>query len=125
MELETVTRAMDKIEGFPTALKTVVQHLLISHHGEYEFGSPKLPMIREALVFHYMDDLDSKMAAIRSALATPSGDDEWSSYSSALGRKFLKLDAFLSGAKPADPATPTTNAAPEQLTLQPEPNAKA
>jgi hypothetical protein len=31
---------MDKIEGFPAALKTVVQHLLISHHGEYEFGSP-------------------------------------------------------------------------------------
>jgi len=39
----------------------VVQHILISHHGEYEFGSPKLPMIREALAFHYMDDLDSKM----------------------------------------------------------------
>jgi len=44
-------------------LKTVVQHLLISHHGQYEFGSPKLPMIREALAFHYLDDLDSKLAA--------------------------------------------------------------
>ena len=84
-------------------------------------------MIREALVFHYMDDLDSKMAAVRSALATPSGDDEWSSYSSALGRKFLKLDAFLAGAKPADATAPTDQLcrrrppAPEQLTLQPEP----
>jgi len=47
---------MDKIEGFPAPLKTVVQHLLISHHGQYEFGSPKLPMIREAMVFHYLDD---------------------------------------------------------------------
>jgi len=95
MELETVTRAIDKVEGFPPALKTVVQHLLISHHGQYEFGSPKLPMIREAIVFHYLDDLDSKLAAVRVALATPSGDDEWSSYSTALGRRFLRLDEFL------------------------------
>jgi len=95
MEIETVTNAMNKIEGFPPALKTVVQHLLISHHGQYEFGSPKLPMIREALVFHYMDDLDSKLAAVRAALAVESGDDLWSVYSGALQRKFLKLDAFL------------------------------
>src|SRR5437868_1741238 len=98
MELETVSRAIDKIDGFPAPLKTVVQHLLISHHGQYEFGSPKLPMIREAIVFHYLDDLDSKIAAIRVALSTPSGDDEWSVYSGALGRKFLRLDEFL---KPA------------------------
>src|SRR6266404_5446189 len=75
MELETVLRAIDKIPGFPAELKTVVQHLLISHHGEYEFGSPKLPMIREAMVFHYLDDMDSKMAAVRAALATESGDE--------------------------------------------------
>jgi len=95
MELETVSKAMDAVEGFPANLKTVVQHLLISHHGQYEFGSPKLPMIREALVFHYLDDMDSKMAAARAALATESGEDEWSVYSGALGRKFLKLDEFL------------------------------
>ena len=97
MEVETVSKAMDAIEGFPANLKTVVQHLLISHHGQYEFGSPKLPMIREALVFHYLDDMDSKMAAVRAALATDSGEEEWSSYSAALGRKFLKLDAYFKG----------------------------
>jgi 3'-5' exoribonuclease len=95
MELETVSKAIDAIPAFPAPLKAVVQHLLISHHGEYEFGSPKLPMIREALVFHYMDDLDSKLAAVRSALATPSGEDLWSIFSPALGRKFLKLDEYL------------------------------
>jgi 3'-5' exoribonuclease len=95
MEFETVSKAMDAIEGFPANLKTVVQHLLISHHGQYEFGSPKLPMIREALVFHYLDDLDSKLAAARAALAIDSGEPEWSAYSGALGRKFLRLDAFL------------------------------
>ena len=113
MELETVLRAMDKIPGFPPQLKTVVQHVLISHHGEYEFGSPKLPMIREALVFHYLDDLDSKMAAARAALATESGDDDWSAYSGALQRKFLRLDRYLmSGSTQADEAG--TNVAAEK-----------
>ena len=97
MEFETVSKAVDAIEGFPANLKTVVQHLLISHHGQYEFGSPKLPMIREAMVFHYLDDLDSKMAAGRAALAVDSGEPEWSAYSAALGRRFLKLDEFLKG----------------------------
>jgi len=95
MELETVSRAMEEIEGFPANLKTVVQHILISHHGQYEFGSPKLPMIREALAFHYLDDLDSKLAAVRAALASDSGEPEWSAFSGALGRKFLRLEEFL------------------------------
>jgi 3'-5' exoribonuclease len=97
MEFETVSKAIDAIEGFPANLKTIVQHLLISHHGQYEFGSPKLPMIREALAFHYLDDLDSKLAAARAALALDSGEPEWSAYSGALGRKFLRLDEFLKG----------------------------
>jgi 3'-5' exoribonuclease len=116
MEIETVSRAMDAIPNFPAPLKTVVQHLLISHHGQYEFGSPKLPMIREAMVFHYMDDMDSKIAAVRSALASGAGEDQWSAYSSALGRKFLKLDEFLKQDpaitqecdQPPPPATPPT-----------------
>jgi 3'-5' exoribonuclease len=97
MEFETVSKAIDAIEGFPPNLKTVVQHMLISHHGQYEFGSPKLPMIREAMAFHYMDDLDSKLAAVRSALALDTGEPQWSAYSGALGRKFLRLDEFLKG----------------------------
>src|SRR5260370_13785717 len=105
MELETVSKAMDAIEGFPANLKTVVQHLLISHHGQYEFGSPKLPMIREALAFHYLDDLDSKLAAARAALALDSGEPEWSAYSCALRLKFLRLDDFL---KPKDAAVKKT-----------------
>ena len=105
MEFETVSKAMDAIESFPANLKTVVQHMLISHHGQYEFGSPKLPMIREAMAFHYMDDLDSKLAAVRAALAFDTGEPEWSAYSGALGRKFLRLDAFLN---PKDAAAKKT-----------------
>jgi 3'-5' exoribonuclease len=103
MELETVAKAMESIEGFPGKLKVVVEHLLISHHGQYEFGSPKLPMIREALVFHYLDDMDSKVAAVRSAMTMDSGEEAWSAYSGALGRKFLRLDKYLAEA-PVEPA---------------------
>jgi 3'-5' exoribonuclease len=73
LEYELVTRKIDAIAGFPPALKTLVQHMLIAHHGKYEFGSPKLPMFREALLLHYLDDLDSKMAAVRSALESERG----------------------------------------------------
>jgi len=79
----------------------VVKHILISHHGQYEFGSPKLPMIREALVFHYLDDMDSKLAAVRAALEMESGEAEWSAYSGALGRKFLRLEKYLAETRDA------------------------
>jgi hypothetical protein len=68
-------------------------------------------MIREAMVFHYLDDMDSKMAAVRAALATESGDEEWSAYSSALQRKFLRLDRYLKGANPlAEKTEPSAQA---------------
>ena len=117
LEVETVGKAIDKIDGFPAELKTVVQHLLISHHGQYEFGSPKLPMIREALVFHYLDDLDSKMAAARAALAGESGDEEWSLYSGALQGKLLRLDRYLQPL-PAKPESPTPASPSAETSLQ-------
>ena len=94
LELEQVTKKMDAIEGFPPGLKTLVKHLLISHHGEYEFGSPKLPMFPEAVVLHYLDDLDSKMAAARAILGVDGGEKEWTGYSPALNRRLLRLDLF-------------------------------
>jgi 3'-5' exoribonuclease len=101
LELEQVGRAMDAIAGFPAELKSLVKHLLISHHGQYEFGSPKLPMVREALVLSFLDDLDSKMGAARAALALDSGDEMWSTYVQALGRKFLRADTFRKGEQDA------------------------
>ena len=101
LELEQVSRAMDSIPGFPAELKTLVQHLLISHHGQYEFGSPKLPMTREALALSFLDDLDSKMGAARAALAAESGDEMWSGYVQALGRRFLRVDAYRKGGQEA------------------------
>jgi 3'-5' exoribonuclease len=106
LELEQVSRAMDSIPGFPAELKTLVQHLLISHHGQYEFGSPKLPMTREALALSFLDDLDSKMGAARAALVSDSGDEIWSGYVQALGRRFLRVDAYRKGQQEAGAAAP-------------------
>jgi len=106
LELELVTKKMDGIEGFPPDLKLLVKHLLISHHGEYEFGSPKLPSFKEALVLHYLDDLDSKMGAARAASNAPGGaDDLWTAFSPALGRKLLRVDELRKSeaAKTAEP----------------------
>jgi len=94
IEYEQITKKMDAIAGFPGDLKTLVQHMLISHHGQYEFGSPKLPMFREALMLHYLDDLDSKMGAVRAALASPTGEGNWTAYSAALERRFFRVDLF-------------------------------
>ncbi len=58
-------KTMDAIADFPPRLKTLVLHMILSHHGKLEFGSPKLPMIPEALVLNFIDDLDAKMQAIQ------------------------------------------------------------
>ena len=58
-------RAMNSLPNFPPRLKTLVLHMILSHHGKLEFGSPKLPMIPEALALSFLDDLDAKMQAIQ------------------------------------------------------------
>jgi len=57
-------RTMDSLPDFPPKLKTLVLHMILSHHGKLEFGSPKLPMIPEALMLNFIDDLDAKMQAV-------------------------------------------------------------
>ena len=57
-------KTMDSLPNFPPKLKILVLHMILSHHGKLEFGSPKLPMIPEALVLNFLDDLDAKMQAV-------------------------------------------------------------
>jgi len=95
---ELVSRKMDAIEGFPAPLKSLILHIVASHHGQYEFGSPKLPMFREALVFHYLDELDSRVGAIRRGLEAPAaeGDEIWTGRVAALGRRLLRTEKYTS-----------------------------
>jgi 3'-5' exoribonuclease len=64
MGIEMVEKTIDSLPDFPPRLKTLVLHMILSHHGKLEFGSPKLPMIPEALVLNFLDDLDAKMQAV-------------------------------------------------------------
>src|ERR1035437_8760752 len=64
MGMALVEKTIDSLPGFPERLKTLVLHMILSHHGKLEFGSPKLPMIPEALVLNFLDDLDAKMQAV-------------------------------------------------------------
>ena len=66
MGVELVEKTIATLPGFPERLRTLVVHMILSHHGKLEFGSPKLPMIPEALVLNFVDDLDAKMQAAMS-----------------------------------------------------------
>jgi 3'-5' exoribonuclease len=57
------------LPGFPEKLRVLVEHMILSHHGKYEFGSPKLPMTPEALLLNVLDDLEAKMQAVRNEFA--------------------------------------------------------
>ncbi len=110
IELEMLQAKLAQFPDFPAGLKTLLEHLIISHHGQYEFGSPKLPMFPEALLLHYMDDLDSKMEAMRAQFERePDLESPWTSYNASLGRPLLNSAKFLAP-KPAPPhdAAPTS-----------------
>jgi 3'-5' exoribonuclease len=96
IELEMLQAKLALVPDFPAELKTLLEHLIISHHGEYEFGSPKLPMFPEALLLHYMDDLDSKMEAMRAHFEREAElESPWTSYNASLGRPLLNSAKFL------------------------------
>jgi 3'-5' exoribonuclease len=78
-------------EPFPRELLLRLKHMIVSHHGEYEFGSPKLPMTLEAVALHILDNLDAKLYSIAQILKEDAaGDSAWTSFNQALGRKFFK-----------------------------------
>ena len=66
MGVDLVEKTIASLPGFPGRLRVLVVHMILSHHGKLEFGSPKLPMIPEALALNFVDDLDAKMQAIKS-----------------------------------------------------------
>lgn len=67
--IEMIERRIAALPDFPPELRVLVTHLVLSHHGRYEFGSPKLPMIPEAVLLHYLDDMDAKMQTMRNEFA--------------------------------------------------------
>jgi 3'-5' exoribonuclease len=98
------------IPNFPAAKRLLVEHLVLSHHGEYEYGSPKLPMTAEAIVLHYLDNLDAKMQTVHSELARAEAagrrGDEMTEWVRPLERQLLNTQAYLAAAA-VSAASPT------------------
>jgi 3'-5' exoribonuclease len=90
LEAEWISRAVGKIPGFPEELRLQILHIVLSHHGRLEFGSPVLPKTPEALLVHYLDDLDGKLEVMFRAVDDASGGGAWSPYSRALDRMIYR-----------------------------------
>jgi 3'-5' exoribonuclease len=91
--LETKAREAERLSGesFPAELLLRLKHLIVSHHGEYEFGSPKLPMTLEAVALFCLDNLDAKVSAFSQQMRDdPNLGSPWTSFNPGLGRKLFK-----------------------------------
>lgn len=103
--LRMLSDKLREIPDFPEPLRTLLEHIVLSHHGCLEFGSPKLPQFAEAMLFHYLDDMDSKMEIMRAAVAGDAAPQLFTPYMPAIERSVLKKERFLN--PPASAAGPS------------------
>jgi 3'-5' exoribonuclease len=97
-------------EPFPPELLLRLKHMVVSHHGSLEFGSPKLPMTLEAVALHYLDNLDAKVHAFgREIRDDPCRESSWTPYQQSLGRRIFK----------GVPASPPSTDSPQADTCPP------
>ena len=89
---EIITR----LPGFPQPLNDALVHLILSHHGEYEFGSPRRPKTAEAMALHFADDMDAKMAILRDVSDSACGEN-WSPFKPSFGPLFVHRARSLTG----------------------------
>lgn len=120
--MQMLSEKIRAVPGFPAKTRMLLEHMILSHHGELAYGSPKVPLFAEAMLLHQIDLLDSKMNQVLTRTADdPLVEGEWTSYVPTLERSLLKKDRFL-GSSTAAPAPPETaakvvpgNAVPEAV----------
>ena len=91
--LESKVREAEDLLGepIPQETKLLLKHMIVSHHGQYEFGSPKLPMTLEAIALWQLDNLDAKLQSFHQQMCDdPNIDSPWTLYNSQIGRKLYK-----------------------------------
>jgi len=81
---------IQKIKDFPQEKALLLRHMIISHHGAREFGSPELPKTIEAVLLNYIDEIDAKVNGIRDFMSKEDSNGHWTPYHNVLGRHFYK-----------------------------------
>ena len=71
-------------------MRSQIIHCILSHHGEYEFGSPKLPRSIEAIILHFADNLDAKTKMFEEIVEADSLNSNWTNYNKLFARRLLK-----------------------------------
>lgn len=93
--VELVEEKIRLVEGFPRELSLLLKHMLLSHHGQYEYGSPKRPKTIEATILNYLDDMDSKINGIRAHIAKESASSSrWTAHHRLYDRYFFKCNGM-------------------------------
>lgn len=89
--VELVEEKLRTVQDFPQELAIHLKHLLLSHHGQYEYGSPKRPKTMEAVILSFLDDLDSKINGVRTHIERePDSQSSWTQYHRLYDRYFFK-----------------------------------
>ena len=91
--LEMVSAEIAKIDDFPHELASLIKHCLISHHGEFEYGSPKIPATPEAMISHFADNIDAKLTTYGEVVERDSSPGQWTPFQKSLGRYIRKPTA--------------------------------
>lgn len=89
---EMITKEAALIEGFPEQLKNLLKHCILSHHGEYEYGSPKRPKTIEAFILHCADDMDAKSKMFEEMIIKDNTQGKWVGYNRMLSRNIRKSE---------------------------------
>lgn len=92
---EMIVEKTGRIPGFPPDLTMLLKHIMLSHHGEYEFGSPKRPKIQEAIVINYLDDLAAKINNFQATLKKErTAEGAWTAYSKMHDRYLYRPPSY-------------------------------
>jgi len=92
---EMLAEKIKAIPGFPDELTMLLKHIMLSHHGEYEFGSPKRPKIQEAIIVNYLDDLAAKISNFRATLKKENVEaGDWTYYSKMHDRYLYRQASY-------------------------------
>jgi len=99
-----VEDAIREVPGFPPAVRDLLLHMILSHHGSLEYGSPKVPVFLEAMLLHQIDTMDAKMECMRAYIEKDRQiDGVWTAYIAPLERSVLKKRRYLEPPTAHDP----------------------